>query len=261
MFFILSKLFWVVARPLNFLFFLTIAALLAGRFGLVSLRRIGLVASAALFFIFGFTQFTDYLLLKLETVVPVAEIPGNPAGIIILGGGIGTKSASGGIGYHLGEASDRLVKGLELRQQFPNVRFIYSGGSGTLISDELPETVGAAEMVRAIFGDDRGMELEDKSRTTHENAIEVAKMLGSDKGKPWLLVTSAFHMSRAVGCFRKVGINVVPVPTDFRSEPLQFPWIMDETPIQFLKASLLVKEYVGLAAYYLTGRTDALLPR
>ncbi len=261
MFFIASKLFWVVARPLNFVFFLTLAALFAGRFGFLRLRRAGLGLAVGLFMVFGFTQVTDYLLYKLETIVPVAELPADPAGIIILGGGIGTKSASGGVGYHLGEAADRLVKGLELRQRYPSARFIYSGGSGTLISEELPETVGAADMVRALYGNDRGMELEDRSRTTHENAIEVEKMLGATKHKPWLLVTSAFHMSRAVGCFRKAGIYVVPVPTDFRSEPLQFPYVMDETPIQFLKASLLVKEYVGLLAYYLTGRTDALLPR
>lgn len=261
MFFILSKLFWVIARPLNFLFLLALAALLAGRLGWPRIRGTGLVLSAALFLIFGFTQFTDYLLYKLETLVPAASMAGEPAGIIVLGGGIGTKSASGGIGYHLGEAADRLVKGLELRRSYPNARFIYSGGSGTLISDELPETVGAAQMVRSLYGDDRGMELEDRSRTTWENAVEVAAMLGEDKHKPHLLVTSAFHMSRAIGSFRKLGINVVPVPTDFRSEPLQFPWIMDETPLQFLKASLLVKECVGLAAYYFTGRIDTLLPR
>jgi uncharacterized SAM-binding protein YcdF (DUF218 family) len=260
-FFLLSKLFWAVARPLNFLFFLTLAALLAGRLGWRRLQRIGLVASASLFVLFGFTQFTDYLLYKLETIVPAAELPAEPAGIIILGGGLGTKSESGGVGYHLGEAADRLVKGLELHRQFPQARFIYSGGSGTLISDELPETTGAADMVKALYGDDRGMELESRSRTTYENAVEVAAMLGEEKTRPYLLVTSAFHMSRAIGCFRKAGINVIAAPTDYRAEPLQFPWIMDETPIQFLKASLLVKEFAGLLAYYVTGRTDELLPR
>ena len=105
------------------------------------------------------------------------------------------------------------------------------------------------------------MELESRSRTTWENAVEVAAMLGEDRTRPHLLVTSAFHMPRAIGCFRKNGVNVIPVPTDYRAETVRFPFVTDEMPNQFLKASLLMKEYFGLAAYYATGRTDALLPR
>ncbi len=48
-------------------------------------------------------------------------------------------------------------------------------------------------------------------------------MLGADKARPQLLVTSAFHMPRAIGCFRRLGVNVIPVPTDFRADPLAFP--------------------------------------
>jgi len=261
MFFILSKLFWAVARPLNFLFLVALASGLAGRLGFQRLARAGFLLSAILFAAIGFTQLPDALMNQLETIVPEAELPARPAGIIVLGGGIGTTSASGGVGYHLGEAADRLVKGLELRRRFPDARFIYSGGSGALLARELAEAFGAQAAVEALYGDRRGMELESQSRTTWENAERVAAMIGPERSGPWILVTSAFHMSRAIGCFRTVGIDVVPAPTDFRAETLQFPWLMDESPIQFLKASLLVKEWIGLFAYYATGRTGALLPR
>lgn len=261
MFFILSKLFWAVARPLNFLFLLALASGLLGKLGFRRLARTGFVLSAFAFAAIGFTQLPDLLMNQLETIVPETRLPAEPAGIIVLGGGIGTQSASGGVGYHLGEAADRLVKGLELRRRYPNARFIYSGGSGALLTTELAEAFGAQAAVEALYGDGRGMELESQSRTTWENAERVAEMIGPQSSGQWILVTSAFHMSRAIGCFRTVGIDVVPAPTDFRAEALQFPWLMDESPIQFLKASLLVKEWIGLVAYYASGRTGALLPR
>jgi uncharacterized SAM-binding protein YcdF (DUF218 family) len=261
MFFILSKMFWALARPLNFLFILALAGMIAGRFGLRKARAAALTISIALFVLSGFTQLADYLIFRLETAVPSRAIPPAPAAIIVLGGGIASQSAAGGTGYQLAEASDRLVKALELRRLHPQARFIYSGGSGALIADQLPETVGARAMVEALYGDDRGMELESRSRTTFENAVEVRKMLGEDASGPLLLVTSAFHMPRAIGCFRQLGMDVIPVPTDFRADEMTFPFLTDEAPNQFLKMSLLVKEIIGLAGYYASGRTSALLPR
>jgi uncharacterized SAM-binding protein YcdF (DUF218 family) len=258
MFFFLSKLFWVVARPLNFLFFLALAGMIAGMFGFRKIRTLALALSIGSFVLFGFTQFTDYLLHRLETAVPAGQIPADPAAIIVLGGGIIPQS--GANGFELGEASDRLVKGLELKRLHPQARLIFTGGNGTLLVSQLPESAGALAMVRALHGDDRGMELESRSRTTFENAAGVRKMLGANPG-PLLLVTSGFHMPRALGCFRQLGMDVIPVPADFRADVPSFPYLTDETPNQFLKLSVLVKEFLGLAGYYLTGRTNALLPR
>lgn len=256
MFFIVSKLFWIVFRPLNFLFFMALAGMLAGWFGWRRIRATLLAGSIAAFVIFGFTQFTDLLLHRLETAVPAGAIPGEPDGIIVLGGGIGQIGSQ----YQLAEASDRLIKGLELKRLHPGARFIYSGGSGLLLVDQAAEAHSAAAVVGALYGDNREMVLEDRSRSTWENAVEVAAILGADKVKPQLLVTSAFHMPRALGCFRRLGVNVIPVPTDFRADPLASPWLTDETPNQFLKLSIYVKELVGLVAYRLSGRIDEWFP-
>jgi uncharacterized SAM-binding protein YcdF (DUF218 family) len=261
LFFIASKLFWIVARPLNFIFFLAIAGWIAGMFGWRAVSRIMLGTSFVLFALIGFTQLTDYLLLRLEKAVPTETLPADPAGIIVLGGGVKPLSAAGGEGYSLAEAGDRLIHGLELKRRFPQARLIYSGGASPFEGNGMPETAGAVAMVRALYGDDRGMELESKSRSTAENAAEVSAMLGTGKDSPFLLVTSAFHMPRAVLTFRKAGVNVIPVSTDFRAEPLAFPYLTEEAPNQFVKASLLVKEFVGLLAYYFAGRIDSPWPQ
>jgi len=260
MFFVLSKVFWVVARPLNFLLMLALAGLLARALGWKRTGGAALVTSIMLLGVVGFTQSTDWLLRELEYATAPVEMPAEPAGIIVLGGGL-APGGPGGLSFHINDAGDRLIRGLELKRLHPQARLIYTGGSAALMADEPAEAGGALAMVRALYGDDRGIELEGASRNTWENAVEVAKMIGDDRDKPWLLVTSAFHMPRSLGCFRQAGVNVVPVKTDYRADPLVFPWLTPEAPNQFLKASLLFKEIVGLVAYRLTGKTDALLPR
>ena len=261
MFFIASKLFWFFTRPLNALFLL---ALLAGLLALIGRRRLVgwlFALSALAFAALGFTQLPDLLIYRLETHVVAREMPPDPAGIIVLGGGLAAESAAVTGGYHLGEAADRLIKGLELKRHYPAARLIYSGGLSTLLQQGVPETSAARSLVEALYGDTRGIEFESKSRNTWENAVFTARMAGADDKRPWLLVTSAFHMPRALGCFRAAGMNVIPVPTDYRADPFLAPYVTGNMAGQFLKTSIVVKEWIGLLAYWLTGRIETLLPR
>lgn len=261
MFFLLSKIFWVVARPLNALFLLGLVAAVLARLGWRRTGRSLLVAVAIAFAAIGFTQLPDYLLYRLEVHALAPGLPSDPAGIVVLGGGLASESAAEPDGYHLGEASDRLVRGLELKRLYPQARLIYSGGLSSLTGQGLPETEAARHVVTALYGDLRGIEFESLSRNTWENARRVAALAGVAQGGKWLLVTSAFHMPRALGCFRAIGMDVVAVPTDYRADPLRFPFLTGDMASQFLKMNILVKELIGLAAYRLTGRIDALLPR
>ncbi|MCG6858675.1 MAG: YdcF family protein [Salaquimonas sp.] len=253
MFFAASKIFWVFARPLNALFLLS---LLAGALALFGRRRFAgwlFALCAALFALIGFTQLPDALLYRLEISVTAQPLKQDPYGIIVLGGGLAAESAAQSDDYHLGEAADRIVKGLELKRRFPGARMIYSGGENSLLQQNLPEAQAARRMIEALYGTTDGVEFEYRSRNTWENAVYTAALVGDDKSYPWLLVTSAFHMKRALGCFRKVGMNVIPVPTDFRADPLRFPWLTGDMAGQFLKMNILAKEWIGLFAYRLAG--------
>ncbi|MFZ1815046.1 MAG: YdcF family protein [Rhizobiaceae bacterium] len=261
MFFILSKLFWVIARPLNLLFFLSLAGMVAWRTGLHRLARTVLSATIIVFAVTGFTQLPDLLIWRLEDHVIYPALPTSPYGIIILGGGLDASKQMQVEGYHLGEAADRLVLGLELKRRYPDARLIYSGGLATIAADGLPETRAALDMTRALYGDDRGMEFEGTSRNTWQNAVFTGDLVGEDRSREWLLVTSAFHMPRALGCFRKNGFTVLPVPTDYRADELVFPWLTGDVAGQFIKMSLFSKEIIGLVAYRFTGKMDELFPR
>lgn len=260
MFFLLSKIVWLFARPLNALLALALLGGLLGRLGWKRTARGALVFSSVAIAAFGLTQLPDLLLYQLETRIAAAPLPPDPAGIIVLGGGLSAESAARPDDYHFGEASDRLVKGLELKRRFPRARLVFTGGLSAILQQGVPETSAASHAVRALYGDDRGMEFEPVSRNTWENAVNVHRMIGGETGAPWLLVTSAFHMPRSIGCFRKVGMDVVAVPTDFRADVLRFPWFTGDVANQFLKMNVLVKELLGLLAYRLTGKIGELLP-
>lgn len=258
MFFVLSKIFWVLARPLNFLFLCMLAGGLISRLGW---RRFGggLFATATLCFAsIGFTQLPDLVIHHMETAI-LAKMPDEPpAGIIVLGGGLSANNETQGAGYHLGEASDRMTHALALKRRFPQARLIYSGGQPAITGGGAPETSAARKLAEDLLGPDFEMEFESRSKNTWQNAEYTAVMLGDDRAKPYLLVTSGFHMRRAIACFRRAGVDVYPAPTDFRADRIAFPYLAGDMAGQFLKLNIAVKELIGLIAYRLTGRIGSI---
>ncbi len=102
--------------------------------------------------------------------------------------------------------------------------------------------------------------LEERSRNTDENAERTAELLGSQGGTV-VLVTSAFHMPRSVGLFRSAGIEVVPWPVDYRSAGTQGIGIDIANPVLNLNTTgIAIREWIGLAAYKLTGRVEEWFP-
>ena len=100
---------------------------------------------------------------------------------------------------------------------------------------------------------------ERQSRNTIENAIESKKLAQPKAGENWLLLTSAFHMPRSIGCFRSVGWTVIPFAVDYRSVS-ELEWAHFNASSQLEKLSIALREYIGLASYRLMGRTPELFP-
>jgi uncharacterized SAM-binding protein YcdF (DUF218 family) len=103
--------------------------------------------------------------------------------------------------------------------------------------------------------------MERRSRNTYENA-EFSKVLVSPKsGERWLLVTSAHHMPRSVGIFRKVGFEVEPYPVDWRTgrrgDLLKFS---DHFAERLALVDTAAREWMGLVAYWITGKTSEFFP-
>lgn len=161
----------------------------------------------------------------------------------------------------LNEAAERYTEAVALARRLPMARLVFTGGSAAMLRNEAPEADTAARLFEALGVARERITLELKSRDTHENALFTARLLDPKPGERWLLVTSAWHMPRAMGCFRKAGFAVEAWPVDYRA-----PRRLDVThwntsiPEGLRRIDFATREYIGLVMYYLAGRTNALLP-
>lgn len=136
-----------------------------------------------------------------------------------------------------------------------------SGGSGSRFFEGEGDAVTASRLLEALGIEPGRLVLEDRSRDTYENAVFTRKLVNPQPGETWLLLTSAFHMPRSMLLFRKSNFEVVPWPTDYRSTGQNgFGWSHDDPVGTLQTTSTALREWIGLVAYRLTGRTDAILP-
>jgi uncharacterized SAM-binding protein YcdF (DUF218 family) len=262
MFFVLSKVLGFFAVPSNAI---AVICALGAALLLIRWRRAGrgtLVLGVCLLLLFGYSPAGNVLLLSLSERFPAWQFDGHePEGIIVLGGAIDSEASAARNSLELDSSAERIIAMLELARRFPNARIVFSGGSGNLIDNSVPEAPIAGRLLDR-FGIARArVVLEDQSRTTDENAALVRKLVAPKPGERWLLVTSAFHMPRSIGAFRAAGFEVEAYPVDWRTRG----WIDAAIPFDRLSAGLArtdvaVHEWIGLIAYWLAGRSSALFP-
>ena len=262
MFFVLSKTLGVVILPTNFLLLLGLvgALLLLTRF--FAAGRKCIVVSIVMLAICAFSPLGNLLIYSLESRFPQwNESAGAPDGIIILGGPIDADISVAHNVPVIRSAADRIVAGAALARKYPNARVIFTGGSPNLISNDAREADYAAMVFDSLGIDRSRLIIERRSRNTLENA-EFSKALVNPKpGERWLLVTSAFHIPRSVGLFRKAGFPVEAYPVDWRTgDKSDLLWFSNTATDGLLRTDIAVREWIGLIAYRVTGKTDDLLP-
>jgi uncharacterized SAM-binding protein YcdF (DUF218 family) len=261
-FFVLSKTIGIMLLPTNFLIGVGVvgAILLATRFA--SLGRKLMIASVVLLAICGFSPLGNWLLYPLEQRFPSWNAArGAPDGIVVLGGSIDTDiSVAHGVPIFT-HAVDRMIATAALARRYPGARIIFSGGSGNLLSNDAKEADYATVVFESLDIPASRLTIERRSRNTQENA-EFSKVVAAPKnGERWLLVTSAFHMPRSVGLFRKAGFAVEPYPVDWRAggpADLLMPHALSIDGLSLVDVG--VREWMGLFAYWVTGKTGELLP-
>lgn len=262
MIYLASKVFWLLVQPLSLAFF---AILIAVACGWIGWRRAGSLLSALAALILFVTLFTStgaLLLQTLEDRIARAEMPASgPGCIIMLGGGIEAEVIAARGGFEMNQAGDRFIETLRLARLHPDARILVSGGDGSFSGSYAGDAEVSMRFFEA-FGVDPGRLIrETDSRTTFENATNTGALLAENDLGPCLLVTSAFHMPRSVGLFRKMGIEVLPWATDYRTSGragLSLDFTQPSTNAQLTTTAL--REWTGLFVYYLTGRTHALFP-
>ena len=223
-------------------------------------RRL-VLASTALLFIGGVLPLSTWLILPLEQRFARVDLSGHLVdGIVVLGGMEDARVSSARRAHALNEPAERLTE-TALARRFPDAKIVLTSGAIEIVSKP---TVGADAMDLVLHdlgvGEDRVL-LEREARDTWENAAKTKALVGSKPGERWLLVTSASHMPRAMGVFRKVGFPVEPWPVDYRTVGWSDALRLMELPAEGLRRlDLAVHEWIGLMAYRLTGRSDDVFP-
>jgi uncharacterized SAM-binding protein YcdF (DUF218 family) len=267
MFFYIAKVLWFLLQPS------TLIALLIG-YGAILIwtgwarwgRRFVSIG-AILLLVVGLSPLGNVLILPLEDRFPRADLnrPPPPTGIIILGGAENRLVGSARKLPTLNEAGERLLEGAILAHRFPDTKIAFSGGVAGILYKADSEAEGAAALLTQLgIARDR-LILESDARDTYENAVFLKKELES-KGElgpdtRWLLVTSAYHMPRSMGAFRAAGFDVEPWPVDYRTRgPVDRTRPFDKVSEGLRRVDTATREWAGLLAYWVTGRTDALFP-
>lgn len=262
MFFPFSKVVGFLIEPVSVIAILAGLAVVALMF---NRRKTGFALAFIAFLVAavaGWTTAGTIALAVLEDRFPrPARMPDNVTGIIVLGGGFeaGVSRARGQA--ELRDSGDRYVEAAMLALAYPQAKVAVTGGSGALAGDQ-PAEAGLAPGFFARFGiAPERLILEDRSRNTHENAEFLRALIAPKTDETWLLVTSAFHMPRSVGLFRKAGLAATPWPVDYRTSGVPRMRPVGGSPIgNMVETSIAVREWVGLAAYFATGRIDDPFP-
>jgi uncharacterized SAM-binding protein YcdF (DUF218 family) len=262
MFYYVSKIFWFFAVPSNVIVMAILAGavLRATRWPRTGQRMI--LGGVAALLVFGLTPVPLWMLMPLETRFPPYQDDGTPvAGVIVLGGSFETEPTDHYGQMALNDAGERILAIATVAQRFPEARIVYTGGGSGFVTGRTPEATLVERTAEDMGVAPGRIVYERRSLNTYENAVFSKEIVQPKPGERWLLVTSAFHMPRSMGVFRQAGWNVVAHPVDFRTGgPEDADRFFSAIAQGLTRTDTAIKEYIGLIAYRIAGKTDALFP-
>ncbi|MCW5770950.1 MAG: YdcF family protein [Rhodospirillaceae bacterium] len=258
--FVVGKIAWTVLRPSTLLALLFLAGVLlrifrggrAGRWP-VGLALAGFLAAATL-------PLGAWLLAPLENRFPTPDLPARVDGIIVLGGAIQPGLSADRGALALDGKAERLVAFAALARRFPDAKLVFTGGTGSLTDPTQREADWIGAFLDAAGIARSRVIVERESRDTRENAAFSKALAAPGRDQTWLLVTSARHMPRAVGVFRKLDWRVTAYPVDYLTRRHVSFRIDFTLPGGLAALDEAAYEWMGLAYYRMRGRIASFFP-
>lgn len=220
------------------------------------LKRAFLILGTALYFLFS----NDFI---INAIFQQWEIPPTPfsaiedrydVGVVLTG--ITNMRTEPQDRVYFQKGADRILHAIELYKRGKIKKILITGGTGSLTRPDLAEADNLARTLQLFGVPEEDMIIENQSRNTYENAQFTATILREKypDGR-FLLITSAFHLRRAKGCFDKQGIATDMFSTDFYTHPITYTpdsWLIPNENA-FKKWAILEREIVGILMYRLAG--------
>lgn len=252
MFFAASKILVWFIYPLSLGILLLILAYVAALVRRKAFLHFLLLVAILILYLFSVKPVAVFLLTPLER----RHLSVNPSelkadAIVVLSGDTRKKVfPRSDIEVH----GNRVIKAIRLYKQGAAPIIVMTGGSGSLFDQNFREAVSMKKFAVEFDVPADKIIIETESRNTRENLLYTKQILNKIKAKRVILVTSASHLPRSYALFKKVGIDAVPVASDFyatdeRYDPFSF--IPDSSSLSL--SSIAIKEYVGILVYWLMG--------
>jgi uncharacterized SAM-binding protein YcdF (DUF218 family) len=197
----------------------------------------------------------------LELRFPQPELPARITGIILLSGAERPRATRVYGQPQLNWAAARYTTALRLSARHPEATLVFSGGPAVDPKTGRPgQTWVARQLLGELGRDPAGIRYDERSIDTCDNAANTRALVQPRAGETWVLVTSAIHMPRAMACFRAVGWEVVPQPADYKSMRPEFGAGALSATTNLGVFDTALHEWLGLAFYRMTGRTQQFFP-
>lgn len=257
----LSKLFRFFLLPSNLLILVALIGILLMATRYKRLGQILAIIAVLLLAIIGIGPVGNALMTPLEDRFPKWNPrSGAPHGIIVLGGAISPEVSSARGEVALNEAAERMTVIARLARQYPQAKVVFTGGNGGLFGGP-SEADYVADLFESFGIARERLVIENKARNTIENATHTKALVNPKPQERWLLVTSAYHMPRSVGIFRKAGFPVEAHPVDFRTAgPADSFSAFDSLASGLARTDTAAREWTGLLVYWLSGHSSELFP-
>ena len=259
--FLITKLLAFLLNPIS----LFIAGLLMSLMLLMTRRwyrkgRVLLGFVLLAYVVFGMFPVGAWAVNALEDRFATVRAHSEPiGGIMVLAGSVNTVMTRERDQVSVGGNIERLTEFMRLARAHPDAKLVYVGGQGRVFDRKPTEAEVAERFLREIGMDTRAVVFEDRSRNTEQGAEMSFRQL-QPGDKPWVLITSARHMPRAVGLFRKAGWTVIAHPTDYLTLPGgKITWT-PTWPGGLGMANEALYEWAGLAFAWVRGKIDEPFP-
>ena len=221
--FYLKKIISIFLMPLSIGFIIGVVGLLFLFIDKNKRAKVLLSLSFIVIFLISYRPFTNIILKPLESQYhQLQTIPKDIKYILLLGG----------------DNKNRAWEALRLYHLIPNSKIITSGYKGCF---DTPEAIRTANLLISIGIPKDNIIVNPTPKDTYEEALKIKQLLNKQK---FILVTSAYHMPRAMMLFEKIGLNPIPSATDFKQKPTnKYNFISGENLLNTQKA---LHEYIGI---------------
>lgn len=260
-FFWISKILWLIFSPdLLLVLFILITCILLW---IKAYKKAVFLSTILTIIVLIITLFPvgTWLIYPLEKrFLPPKTLPKSIDGIIMLAGAENILRTEAWEQPELGDGAERYFAFIRLVRTYPDAQAVFTGGSGEITQQNLKSTLTAKLLLKEQGLDISRIIFESESRNTYENALFTHRIIKPSPEEKWILITSASHMPRSVGIFSKIGWKVIPFSVDHQTDRTTLFRLTINFSGNLNTLKNAIREWTGLVAYYITGKTDCFFP-